>query len=301
MPPLESSQGPLSVSRGQAASASAAGGASTGAAPGAGDGQTGGQNQSQTLQQGQAQVQSQGQEQGQARGNPAGEAVFFDPTTLPAELMPAYKQMQAAFTRKSQDISKERQKVEAYNAFMTDPIGNLQRMATQYGYSLSKGEARTLLNNQQPGAAQNGQQGQAYQPQSWDEVFERATTIAQERIMQQMSPLFQNVQQLHAQTVERQLDDIDPGWRVHEDAMRENMRLHPTLVNDVGKLYRLSVPEEVLASKATQSALKKLDGTVKAAQVSGSGQTSRTSSAPQTVKTFDDAVAEARRQLSQRR
>lgn len=41
---------------------------------------------------------------------------FFDPKTVPPELMPAYKQMQADYTRKTQVIAKERKDAEALKA-----------------------------------------------------------------------------------------------------------------------------------------------------------------------------------------
>lgn len=37
---------------------------------------------------------------------------FFDPTSLPAELVPAYKQMQGAFTKKTQEIAEQRKELE---------------------------------------------------------------------------------------------------------------------------------------------------------------------------------------------
>ena len=39
---------------------------------------------------------------------------FFDPNSVPDELKPAYKQMQAAFTKKTQEIAEERKMAEAF-------------------------------------------------------------------------------------------------------------------------------------------------------------------------------------------
>lgn len=41
---------------------------------------------------------------------------FFDPKSLPEELMPAYKQMQGAFTKKTQEIAEQRKQFEALQA-----------------------------------------------------------------------------------------------------------------------------------------------------------------------------------------
>lgn len=41
---------------------------------------------------------------------------FFDPNTVPEELKPAYKQMQAAFTKKTQEAAQQRKEAEALRA-----------------------------------------------------------------------------------------------------------------------------------------------------------------------------------------
>lgn len=213
---------------------------------------------------------------------------FFDPNSLTPELMPAYKQMQAAFTKKMQAISADRQKIEAYDAFARDPIGQMQNLASQYGYSLTRGQAQQMIQQQQP--------PQDWQPQTWDEVLDRAKTMAREEIMKELGPVFQNVQQMRAASIENQLTQIDPQWRVYEDEMRANLQTHPTLVNDVSKLYELSVPREILTSRAVQEALKKFEGKAQQSLVQGSSKTSRSEPAPPKVESFQDAVAAAREQ-----
>jgi hypothetical protein len=275
-------QGPISGAQGQAVGPGSASGQSE-AAPNVSDGQTAGQGS----------ATSQGQSPA-SQGTPSAEPTFFDPSTLPPELMTVYKQMQSAFTKKSQEISGHRQKIQAYDAFMVDPVTNLQNMAKQYGFQLTRAEAAAAVQS-----GQQGQQGQNWEPKSWDEVMDRATQAAMEKMRVQLQPLLQNVQKIHAQTVEEQLEKIDPNWRLYEDDMRANIATHPTLVNDVSKLYRLSVPDEVFASKHTQAALKKLEGTVSAARVEGKGKiSSKTTATPQKISSFDDAVAEAKRLLA---
>lgn len=44
------------------------------------------------------------------------EESFFDPNQVPEELKPAYKQMQADYTRKTQDLAKQRKEIEAIRA-----------------------------------------------------------------------------------------------------------------------------------------------------------------------------------------
>src|SRR5512135_983088 len=196
--------------------------------------------------------------------------------------------MQAAFTKKMQEISANRQKIQAYDNFTADPVGNLQAMARQYGMTLTRAEAQAELNRQQ---------GQEWSPQSWDEVMSRAKQEVMREVMQQFSPVLQNVQKLQAGNIEKQLNEIDPNWRVYEDEMRRELQAHPTLVNDVGKLYRLAVPESVLTSKATQAALSKIQQKGEAARMSGTPSTSKSVPTPKKASSFEEAVQIAKQQL----
>jgi hypothetical protein len=234
---------------------------------------------------------------GQATGTQA-EDTFFDPSKLPPELMPAYKAMQAAYTKKTQAIAADRRKIEAYDAFSRDPITNLQQIAQQYGYTMTKGEARQILANQQQGPAAASKSNEPWQPQSWDEVLERAEQRAMEKLMAQFAPYMQNVQKLQANNIEHQLSQIDPQWHLYEDEMRQNLAKHPSMAEDVNLLYRMSVPEEVYSSRAVQAALKKLESATKAAAVGSKSQTSKAAPAPRTAKTFAEAVEIAKEQLA---
>jgi hypothetical protein len=229
---------------------------------------------------------------------PAPEDTFFDPSQIPPELMPAYKSMQKAYTQKTMKISEHRQKIEAYDQFMRDPITNLQNLAGQYGMTLSRGEAKQVLQ-------QSGQQTQGdvdwdnFQPKNWGEAFSAFKQKAFEEWSQQIQPLVGSVQKMQTRNVEAELSKIDPQWKLYEDEMSANLQAHPTLVKDIDKLYMLSVPREVWTARATQSALKKVEASVQAAQVSGKGQTSKTVAAPKKATNFNEAVQLAKEQLAQ--
>jgi len=62
----------------------------------------------------------------------------------------------------------------------------------------------------------------------------------------------------------------------------------------IKKLYRMSVPEEVFSSRATQAALKQFEAKTKAAQVGGK---SKVNSAPSIgkINSFNDAVLAAKK------
>ena len=224
------------------------------------------------------------------------EETFFDSTELPDELQPAYKNMQRQFTKKMQGIAKGKQKIDAYDAFMADPVKELQRMAGQLGYTLSRAGAEQVL-QQQTGQTQ---QGTTWEPQSWDEVLEKAEERAYARLQQETGPLKTEVTSLRKENLETFLDTNAPDWREHEDAMMENLRTHPTLVNDPIKLYRLSVPMQVIEGRAAQKALKKLEDKGQSAKIGGGSQTTRQAEEgiPNKAMSFDESVAFAKKQLA---
>lgn len=224
---------------------------------------------------------------------------FFDPTDLDPTLRESYKGMQGAFTKKMQALSKQgddqQQAIEAYRAFMADPVANAQRVIAQYG------------GGQQPAQPQAadpaGQQGnQPWEPQTWDEVrteIQSARTAgaqeAIEQVMQQLSPYLQNVKDMRTQSIEHQLDQIDGEWRKYEDKMKTTMRDHPTMVKDPAMLYRMSVPSEVLESRANQHALRVFQQKGQAALVSGKSTIAHTEpGTPKPAGSFNEAVQQAR-------
>lgn len=234
------------------------------------------------------------QQTGQAQAPAVDEPTFFDPSTLSPELMPGYKQMQSAFTKKMQALSKDRQKIDAYNRFETDPSFQtqvLQQLAAQHGYQLTRKEAQAMV-----------QQAQDWQPQSWEEVMAKAEERAEQRVLERLQPFLGNVQKVTASNIERQLSEIDPQWRTYEDEMRSNLAEHPTLVNNVAKLYRLSVPEEVLTSKAVQQAMAKFQAKAEQVKVSGNTRTSRSEpAAPDLTKMSDRDAFNAAVQIAKQR
>lgn len=220
----------------------------------------------------------------------AAEDVFFDPKSIEdkPELQAAYKQMQAAFTKKTQGIARSREKIAAYESFERDPIGTMQAMAQRMGYNLTPAQAA-----QAAAAATNGEPEEF---KSWGEVKDWIKKDLMGEIKQSLAPVFEGVQKVTASNIEKQLTELDPNWRMYEDDMKATLNEHPSLVKDVAKLYRLSVPEEVLSSRATQAALRKLEEKGKAATVHGSTTATKTQPALKKASSFDEAVAIAREQ-----
>jgi len=213
---------------------------------------------------------------------------FFDPASIQdkPELMAAYKQMQRDYGSKMEDIKAQREKIAAYDAFSTDPLTTLQAYAKQLGYTLNRGE---------PTATPNGETPAGADPQTWDDVYR----IAEERVLKKLEPVLGRVGEVYKSNTERMLDEAAPDWRMYEDKMTENLQKHPTLANDPVTLYRLSVPPDVLESRATQAALAKLQTKAESSRTSGVSTTTKTGSgAPTKPLSFDEAVAFAKRELA---
>lgn len=226
----------------------------------------------------------------QGTGAAGGEDSFFDPTTLDPSLLPAYKNMQKAFSKKMESIKESRTKIEAFDNFQKDPIGTMQSIARQYGYNLSRADAAAAVQ------AAN-QQVPDWQPQTWEEVMTKAEERAERRLLDKLGPVLGEIQQIKRSNIEKLLDDSCPDWRQYEDEMMQNLRRHPTLVSDPAKLYMMSVPGDVLESRATQKALQRLQAKSDANKAGGMSTTTKTQaqSAPASLS-FSDAVkwAEAR-------
>lgn len=223
----------------------------------------------------------------------------FDISSLSEEGRAAYeslnKQFKSAYTKKLEAVRKDREKVDAYNQFMANPEENLKRAAQQYGFKM-------VPQNQPAQANQTvGDEYEGWQPNTWGEVESKFFPKFEQKIMQklmgQLAPVFDNLQNITSSNIERQLNDIDPDWKLYEDDMTANLKLHPTLAKDVSKLYKLSVPEEVLKNKYTQAALKKFEDKAKSAKVSSKSSVSASSAPINKKLSFSEAVEEAKRRL----
>jgi len=238
-------------------------------------------------------------------GQEPAEDVIFDPVEydrlakdLPQDLkaqVDAFKKsLQGNYTKKTQELAKNRQKVDAYDAFYRDPVTQIQTMAKQLGYTLTRAQAQDMAENQpaqQPGAE--------WEPKSWNEVLQRSKELAMKEIMGQLGPVFNELQSSKKTAIEKQLTEIDPTWHQYEDEMVSNLTAHPTLAKDPIMLYRLSVPPEVFESRATQRALAKLENKASQSKISGQSTTTKTpkEGMPDGPVSFAEAVRIAKAKL----
>lgn len=223
----------------------------------------------------------------------------FDISSLSEEGRAAYealnKQFKSAYTKKLEAVKKDREKIDAYNNFMSNPEQSLKTAAQQYGYKM------VPMNQPAQAQANGADEYEGWQPNTWGEVenkfFPKFEQKIMQKIMGQLSPVFENLQNITSSNIERQLNDIDPDWKLYEDEMTTNLKMHPTLARDVGKLYRLSVPEDVLKNKYTQAALKKFEEKAKSAKVSSKSSVSASAAPINKKLSFTEAVEEAKRRL----
>lgn len=214
-----------------------------------------------------------------------GEESFFDPKdVIGTPLEAAYKQMQAAYSRKNSEFSQGRQKIDAYDQFMANPEKQMQQIAQQYGYSLVKGQPPS----------------EEVSFNTWDDVTDHIGKQVRDQIMKEMDPVIGQVQDLRKQSIESIFDTKYPDWRHYESEMMDNLQKHPTLVQDPDMLYQMTVPNNVLEQRAMKAAMEKLKG--QGDQLTGPSSTQQTTKDEglSGVKSFSDAVNYARQRLKER-
>jgi hypothetical protein len=223
---------------------------------------------------------------------------FFDPSTIKGTpLENAYKEMQRAWTQKTternQFLEAHKQKVEAYDNFMSDPVSSLKQMASQYGLTMA--EAKAVQDAQTNG----------WEPQTWDDVLKKARDEATDKVLNDLQPIINQVQQIKRDSIEKSLDSHCqenglPDWRLHEDQMKKVLADHPSMVRDPILLYEMSLPRNVKDARAMQAAMKKMEAKTKGAQVSAGSNTNKTgSTAPDKGMSFSDAVKYAKAKLAE--
>jgi len=121
----------------------------------------------------------------------------FDPNTLPEELLPAYRSMQADYTRKTQAIAETKRTLEQYGEVDIDTAAQLmQRVSTPEGLQAFTAEATQWLQAQGYSAqeAQDAVTDVTQQPE--DDPFSGLDTLVADD--PDLAPLAQAVKKLQA-------------------------------------------------------------------------------------------------------
>ena len=226
--------------------------------------------------------QSEATSQTTASGTGDGGESFFDYESVkgtPNEA--AYKEMQRAFSKKTEVLKAGADKIRQYDQYVANPVESIKAFAAQNGYQLVQGQPKD-------------QNGESQKFENWDDVMGEA----ERRVMDKLQPMLGEMQNMKKQSVEQSLDTNHPDWRTYEDGMMANLQAHPSLVSDPDMLYRMSVPEEVLAARANKAALDKIQGTTESGKVQGQSTTTQKTNKTPKIESFDDAVKFARQELS---
>ena len=224
--------------------------------------------------------------------NGGDETTFFDPTAVPDELQPAYKNMQGQFTKKMQGLSDSRQKVDAYDQFMANPEQSLRQLANQYGVQFGNQQAAPTA----PESQEN------WEPKSWNELLDRADERAESRIMGRLAPvlnpMMEELKTVKKSETQRTLDAAWPEWRQYETEMVEVLKKHPTLHDDPLTLAQLATPTDVKESRAYKKALDTLQKKVSSSKVAtSSGVKSDNNSSSSKATSFHEAYLQAKRTM----
>lgn len=212
---------------------------------------------------------------------------------LQAQAEALRKSLIGSYTKKTQSIAEQKKKIEAYDAFNSNPAAALEQMAKQYGYELKKPGGDTSK-------ASEGWNPEAGDPQNWNEVVSYITDTIKNSFGGQLQPIVQEFQSMRKQSIEHQLSEIDPAWQQYEDSMAGVLKEHPTLAKDPAMLYRMSVPAEVAESRATQRAIKRMEAKTKSSQVGSPSTTNKKPAGglPDGKLTFAAAVAAAKAKIA---
>jgi hypothetical protein len=202
------------------------------------------------------------------------------------------KNLTSDYTKKTMSIKSQKDKLAMVDAYQRNPVGFTKELARRMGLQVVAQNER----NQTQDDFEN------WEPQTWKEVVQKISGEIQRNFQGRHDPLQDEVIALKKTNIENFLDKSAPDWREYEDQMIENIKAHPTLVNDPVKLYRLSVPEEVLDTKAYKRAIETMQDKVNSAQVGGASKTNKESQNDGFDKpmSFDEAVNAAKRSLEKR-
>jgi len=224
---------------------------------------------------------------------------FIDPRDLPPEIVPHFKRMQAAFTKKMQAVARDRDKVELVNKYRSDP--DFARQFIQQELQRFGVGAQTA----QPQAPQGGG-GRPPQPfvdaitqKLPQELQWMAPAIAEATyasVAHLTAPMLQQNQNRVREERESEWDGLaqdlsqrQPGWEAHEDDMLEiyDFLQSPKLKHPVyGSKLDLLLNLVTGNAAATQRAIQRMSDAGRSRTTTG--QPSRT-----TIPNISDRVRKA--------
>lgn len=196
---------------------------------------------------------------------------FMDPNKIPAELLPAFKAMQASFTKGMQGIKGEKEKAEVMDELMKDPAAGIAYLAKKYGVELGetpKGETKPPVG----------------ETEKW--IRDMIEEVVGTKLKDSLSPLQSAQYEAKAKADLAYLDANHPDWKLYEQVMEEVLKKHPTMAGDLDELYRISKAGFIEADKLGRASNKK-------ASVLTTASSGKSTTVPSKIKGFDAAFKAA--------
>lgn len=252
---------------------------------------------------------------------PPAPETFIDPRDLPAEILPHFKRMQAAFTKKTQQLAARRPDLELVDRYRSDPAFARQFLADE-AQRLGINLGTTPASPPAPASNTTGAVPQEFvaavarelpQELQWMAPMMAKATYAS--VAHLTTPMLQQNQQRIREereqewdTLAAQLNERQPGWEAHEDdmlAMYEFLQSpklkHPVYGSKLDLLLNLVTSNASAAQQAIQrmsQAGRQRVGTGQPSRTSVSNITDRVRKAPTTRDAWKEAAQAAIAQLN---
>ena len=205
------------------------------------------------------------------------EPQFLNPNDLPEELKPAFKKMQASFTRAMQKVAGDKDKVELYDKLMNDPERAVEILAAKVGLKVSK-EGTVTKDKTSDSEADS-------------ETVRFIKKLIQDELTPKLEGFRQEQAKLTAQAKIVQLNEEHPDWYLYEDIMVDLVKEHPSLKEDTAKLYKLA---KAMGSEIED---KKKGADKKESVITKTSSGRHSVTGPAKVSTLDDAFELAKKQV----
>lgn len=147
-------------------------------------------------------------------------AYFADPKSIPKELRPAFKAMQAQFTRRMQTATASVKKAEAFDQIVADP--EFRTWAEQRAARLKRGTNRRTEETEDDSEEDDTDNGKPLTGKALQDAINKGIAKA-------LSPMLKQQQDAKDAQDAANFKKTHPDWLVYKDEILELLDKHPTL------------------------------------------------------------------------
>lgn len=189
---------------------------------------------------------------------------LFDPNEYPKDLQPAFKKMQAIFTKKMQDNKDE---LSLAQLMKDNPEELISMLAKKTGMVVSKEE---------------GKKEEVSETEKWIVDLIKKHSGGGDNDTRLTVAKMQSSQRL------KELTDQHPDWAMYEDEMAKIVKEHPTLSTDLGTVYEMATKSVDKADEIIKAGGKKKKVSTK----TKTHRKTKTSPTPKTARAALEAAME---------